>query len=71
MLTESTQIFPLEMSTIRNSPKMMEDFPDPVRPIIPIFSEDLVSKLRPFTEGSKCSLQTHNTYVFLEIWSEQ
>lgn len=54
--TESIRISPPDISTILNKAAMIELLPDPVRPITPIFSEDLVSKLMFFMDGFRCSL---------------
>lgn len=61
----SITIVPEYKSTSRNNDVNKEDFPEPVRPTIPIFSAGRVSKETPFKDGGRCSLK----YFFLQKYS--
>lgn len=53
----SITIVPEYKSTSRNNDDSSEDFPEPVRPTIPIFSAGRVSKETPFNDGGRWSLK--------------
>lgn len=66
--TVSIVIVPDVSSIILNKAVIIELFPAPVRPTIPIFSQGLLSKEMLFNEGIRCSLNLNKlcvTHIFL------